>query len=120
MSWQGAPMWFSHGMPGVGMAESGLSHGMTGIGTAESAALRHGKAHAWGAHPSHHLTRLSFARVLHRVTYHKVVPFQNYKSFIPELLAQPEPHYVLFTSGVYEGSDIPWCPDCAVSVPIVR
>ncbi|KAJ9511843.1 hypothetical protein QJQ45_004555 [Haematococcus lacustris] len=52
-------------------------------------------------------------------SYHKTVHHSAYKALLPELLAQPAPHYLLFTSGTL-ADGTPWCPDCAVSIPIVR
>ncbi|KAL6753256.1 hypothetical protein V8C86DRAFT_2730020 [Haematococcus lacustris] len=57
--------------------------------------------------------------VKHRPSYHKTVHHSAYKALLPELLAQSAPHYLLFTSGTL-ADGTPWCPDCAVSIPIVR
>mmetsp|Transcript_16147 Transcript_16147/g.34964 ORF Transcript_16147/g.34964 Transcript_16147/m.34964 type:complete len:201 (+) Transcript_16147:174-776(+) len=43
-----------------------------------------------------------------------------YKGLLPQLLSMPAPHYVLFTSGYFPGTDVPWCGDCAVNLPIIR
>mmetsp|Transcript_27264 Transcript_27264/g.69415 ORF Transcript_27264/g.69415 Transcript_27264/m.69415 type:complete len:211 (-) Transcript_27264:171-803(-) len=61
-------------------------------------------------------------RKIRKPTYHKLTLYDGYPSLIPDLLSHPEPHYVLFTSGTFDGSleGEPWCPDCSVSDPIVR
>eukprot|EP00798_Chlamydomonas_sp_ICE-L_P021656 gene21656-28672_t len=41
-------------------------------------------------------------------------------SSLPKLLEMPAPHYVLFTSGNRPNSDVPWCPDCALTLPAIR
>ncbi|MEW5314888.1 MAG: hypothetical protein WDW38_006350 [Sanguina aurantia] len=60
------------------------------------------------------------AITIHPRTFRKTVNFKGYPAHLPELLAQPGPHYVLFTAGYIQGSEIPWCPDCSATLPVVR
>lgn len=46
-------------------------------------------------------------------------PLQEWPSAEARLeLAYPAPHYVVFTADVVDG--LPWCPDCARALPIIR
>ncbi len=74
-----------------------------------------------GGRPREH----SCARALWHVcrhTFFKRVPYKTYKEALPELLAEPAPHYVLFVSGTVDGSTsgMPWCGDCFVASPLVK
>ena len=53
-------------------------------------------------------------------TYLKTVLHGEFRATLPDLLSHPAPHYVMFTSGYTEGTEVPWCPDCAVTLPIIR
>ena len=48
-----------------------------------------------------------------------VVTVDGLEAGVKALLADPAPHYVLFSSNLDANSGLPWCPDCVRALPAV-